>query len=172
MMKRLLILLLLPIIGFSQGTPIFSEYGEGSSFNKWIEIYNPTSQDISLDDYRYNFCWNGCDNLDWEFSLAFDSGYTLLPGEIYLLVHYDASNILLNASNQTTNLLSNGNDVIGLFHTSLNTIVDIIGVFDSATAWGKHTNLPFFTLYSIHIWAEKTNYHRIFFHFIIIFDNT
>ena len=131
MKKLLLILLCLPMIGLSQGTPIFSEYGEGSSFNKWIEIYNPTSQNISLDDYRYNFCWNGCNNLDWEFSIAFDSGYILLPGETYFLVHYDANSILLNASNQTTNLLSNGNDVIGLFHTSLNTIVDIIGVFDS-----------------------------------------
>ena len=62
MKKEIIILFFLPLFGFSQATLIFSEYGEGSSFNKWIEIYNPTSQDILLDDYRYNFCWNGCDN--------------------------------------------------------------------------------------------------------------
>ena len=56
MKKEIIILFFLPVFGFSQTTLIFSEYGEGSSFNKWIEIYNPTSQDILMDDYRYNFC--------------------------------------------------------------------------------------------------------------------
>ena len=136
-MKILLkILIILPIIGFAQGALIFSEYGEGTSFNKWIEIYNPTSQNIPLDDYRYNFCWNGCDDLQWEFSIPFDSGYVLMSGATYLLVHFDASSILLNASNQTTNLLGNGNDVAALYHTSSNTIIDIIGVFDSTEVTG------------------------------------
>jgi hypothetical protein len=113
-MKKLLLILLIPFSLFSQSTLIFSEYGEGSSFNKWVEIYNPTFMSISLDEYRYNFCWNGCDSLEWEFS------------------------ILLSAANQTTNILSNGDDVIGLLNTSFNTIIDIIGVLDSAdniSAW-------------------------------------
>jgi len=131
MKKILVILFLIPFLSFSQGSIIFSEYGEGSSFNKWIEIYNPTSQDVLLDDYRYNFCWNGCDNLSWEFSIAFDTGHIILSGETYLLTHYDASSNLLNAADQTTNLMSNGNDVAALFHIPTNTIVDIIGVFDS-----------------------------------------
>lgn len=131
MRKLFFLLILSPYFVFSQGTLIFSEYGEGSSFNKWVEIYNPTSQDILLDPYVYSFCWNGCDNLDWEFQIPFDSGYVLMSGETYLLVHYDADSILLDAANQTTNLLSNGNDVIGLFDTSIDEIIDIIGVFDS-----------------------------------------
>ena len=137
-MKKLLILLYFPIIGFGQSTLIFSEYGEGSSFNKWIEIYNPTFQNIYLDEYRYNFCFNGCDSMQWEYSIPFDSGYVLLPGQTYLLVHHNADSILLNSANQTTNILSNGDDVSGLLHASFNTIVDIIGVLDSAdniSAW-------------------------------------
>ena len=67
-MKKLLLLILCSF-GFGQGTLLFSEYGEGSGWNKWIEIYNPTSLNISLDEYRYNFCWNGCDSLQWEFSI-------------------------------------------------------------------------------------------------------
>ena len=137
-MKKLLLILLLPFSLFSQSTLIFSEYGEGSSYNKWIEIYNPTFMNVPLDEYLYNFCWNGCDSLEWEFSISFDSGVVLLPNETYLLVHYNADSILLSAANQTTNILSNGDDVVGLFHAPLNTIVDIIGVFDSSdniSAW-------------------------------------
>ena len=138
-MKNLLLALLyLPFIGFSQNTLLFSEYGEGSGWNKWVEIYNPTSMNISLDEYRYNFCWNGCDSLQWEFSIPFDSGFVLLPNETYTIVHNNADSILLDIANQTTNILSNGNDVVGLYHTTLETIVDIIGVLDSVnniTAW-------------------------------------
>ena len=137
-MKKLLLILLIPSTLFSQSTLIFSEYGEGSSYNKWIEIYNPTFMDVLLDEYRYNFCWNGCDSLDWEFSIPFDSGVVLYPNETYLLVHYNADSILLSAANQTTNILSNGDDVVGLLNTSSNTIIDIIGFLDSEdniSAW-------------------------------------
>ena len=137
-MKELLLILLIPFSLFSQSTLMFSEYGEGSSFNKWVEIYNPTFMSISLDEYRYNFCWNGCDSLEWEFSIPFDSGVVLMPNETYLLVHNNSDSILLNAANQTTNILSNGDDVIGLLNTSFNSIIDIIGVLDSAdniSAW-------------------------------------
>ncbi|MDB4127114.1 lamin tail domain-containing protein [Flavobacteriales bacterium] len=137
-MKKLVLILLIPFSLFSQSTLIFSEYGEGSSFNKWVEIYNPTFMSISLDEYRYNFCWNGCDSLEWEYSIPFDSGVVLMPNETYLLVHNNSDSILLNAANQTTNILSNGDDVIGLLNTSFNTIIDIIGVLDSAdniSAW-------------------------------------
>jgi len=132
-MKKLLLILLIPFSLFSQSTLIFSEYGEGSSNNKWVEIYNPTFMNESLDEYRYNFCWNGCDSMEWEFSIPFDSGYVLLPNETYLLVHHNADSILLNSANQTTNILSNGNDVAGLYYSSFDAIVDIIGVFDSST---------------------------------------
>jgi len=131
-MKKLIILWLLPFSSFSQSTLIFSEYGEGSSNNKWVEIYNPTFMNAPLDEYRYNFCWNGCDSMQWEFSIPFDSGYVLLPGETYLLVHYNADSILLNSANQTTNILSNGNDVAGLYYSSFDAIVDVIGVFDTS----------------------------------------
>ena len=131
-MKKQLIIFLIPLSLFSQSTLIFSEYGEGTSYNKWVEIYNPTFMNVDLDEYRYNFCWNGCDAMQWEFSIAFDSGYVLLPGETYLLVHYNSDSILLNSANQTTNILSNGNDVAGLYYSSFDAIVDVIGVFDTS----------------------------------------
>ena len=132
-MKKILIIALIPIFANGQQHPFFSEYGEGTSFNKWIEIYNPTPNNINLDDYRYNFCWNGCDNMEWEFSIAFDSSFILQSGETYVISHSDAINLITDVANQTTNILSNGNDVCGLLHINTNSIVDIIGVFDSTT---------------------------------------
>ena len=132
-MKKILMFFLMPIFVIGQDHPIFSEYGEGSSFNKWVEIYNPTSNAINLDNYLYNFCWNGCDNMQWEFSIAFDSSYILQPGQTYLIAHSDAISQIIDVANQTTNILSNGNDVCGLLHINSNTIVDIIGFFDSTS---------------------------------------
>ena len=37
----------------SAQTLFFSEVAEGTSNNKYLEIYNPTDQDISLDGYGY-----------------------------------------------------------------------------------------------------------------------
>ncbi len=132
-MKYIILLSFLPFLSSAQNELLFSEYGEGNAFNKWVEIYNPTTQNISLDNYRYNFCWNGCDSLAWEFSIPFDSGYVIASGDTYLLTHFNADSILLSLANQTTNLMSNGNDVIGLYNISLNEVIDIIGVFDSAS---------------------------------------
>ena len=104
-MKKILIIALIPIFVSGQQHPFFSEYGEGTSFTKWIEIYNPTPNDINLDDYRYNFCWNGCDDMQWEFSIAFDSSFILQSGETYVISHSDAINLITDVANQTTNIL-------------------------------------------------------------------
>ena len=141
-MKYIIVILFFPFLSYAQNDLLFSEYGEGNAFNKWVEIYNPTTQNISLDNYRYNFCWNGCDSLAWEFSISFDSGYVIASGETYLITHFNADSTLLSLANQTTNLMSNGNDVIGLYNSSLNEVIDIIGVFDSvspANGWNIDT---------------------------------
>lgn len=126
---------------FSQSSIIFSEYVEGSSFNKYIEIYNPSPFPINLDEYNYVFCWNGCDSMQWEFQISFDSGFVLQSNETYVVAHHNADSTILNLANQTTNLLSNGNDVVGLFNIITNSVVDIIGEFsDSAPTNGWAIN--------------------------------
>ena len=53
----LTILLFAFFTSFSQGqNPVdlfFSEYAEGSSYNKYFEIYNPTNDTIDLNNYAY-----------------------------------------------------------------------------------------------------------------------
>lgn len=131
-MKRLLFLLFsLPLIASSQVSIMFSEYVEGSSFNKYLEIYNPTLLPVNLDEYAYVFCWNGCDSLQWEYQISFDSAFVLQPNQTYILAHHNSDSIILSAANQTTNLLSNGNDVAAIFNIVTNSVIDIIGEFSS-----------------------------------------
>ena len=46
----------------------FSEYAEGSSNNKYIEIYNPTDQVVYLYDYAYPTVSNAPSNIgEYEY---------------------------------------------------------------------------------------------------------
>ena len=38
---------------------LFSEYAEGSSYNKYLEIYNGTGADLDLSDYSISSCTMG-----------------------------------------------------------------------------------------------------------------
>ena len=40
----------------------FSEYAEGASYNKYLEIYNAEDYSVNLDNYSLSTCSNGCNN--------------------------------------------------------------------------------------------------------------
>ena len=65
-MNRLTVIILtICSLAFSQTTDLFlSEYAEGSSNNKYIEIYNGTGADVDLSGYSLSSCSNGCDVTD------------------------------------------------------------------------------------------------------------
>ncbi len=65
---------------------IISEYIEGSSYNKAIELYNGTGADIDLSDYSLELHTNGVETTDKTLAL---SG-TLSAGEVFVLAHKDA----------------------------------------------------------------------------------
>jgi len=44
---------------FAQKGVFFSEYGEGTSNNKYVEIYNNTDDSVELSDYMFVSCSNG-----------------------------------------------------------------------------------------------------------------
>ena len=115
-----------------------SEYAEGSSNNKYLELYNPTGSPIFLDEYTFGNCSNGCDdlmmsnnitdNVDfWTFN--FPAGAQVAPGGTFIVAHPTADPIILAVADMTYTYLSNGDDAYVLVNIAGGdtTVVDIIG---------------------------------------------
>lgn len=121
------------------GSELFiSEYIEGSSNNKAIEIYNPTSSSVSLSAYSIQKQTNGAGS--WNSNLALSG--TLAAGQTYLIVNASATTTLKNKANLTTTsgaVAFNGNDAIGLFKNG--SLIDVVGVFNSTAVFGANVTL-------------------------------
>lgn len=100
----------------------FSEYIEGSSFNKALEIYNPTPQTIDLSTYRVVLYTNGSP----DPQNALDLSGTLAPGQVFVIANSQASQVILNQADATSNVtFYNGNDAVELINNGV--VIDVIG---------------------------------------------
>ena len=118
-------------------TLFVSEVAEGSANNKYIELYNPTSSTIFLDQYTMANCSNGCntpaaiyitDQFDyWTFT--FPAGAVVSPNSTYIIAHPTADPLILAVADMTYTYLSNGDDTYGLAEiVGVDTVlVDLIG---------------------------------------------
>ena len=89
----------------------FSEAAEGSSNNKYLEIYNPTSETIDLSDYAFPNVSNAPSVVgDYEYWNTFDSAAVILPGDVYIIAHPSSDALILAEADQTMTFLSNGDD--------------------------------------------------------------
>jgi len=89
----------------------FSGYAEGSSNNKFMEIYNPTSEAISLDGYAFPNVSNAPSVPgEYEFWNTFTPGATIAAGDVYVIAHGSADPAILAEADQTFTYLSNGDD--------------------------------------------------------------
>ena len=121
----------------SQTTGLFfSEYCEGSSNNKYLEIYNATGSNIVLSEYNILTNYNGG---PWTGMHSFPAGVTLVPNDVWVIANNQADPFILNqadeifAYNQSGYIVGfNGNDVRALVSItpSDTTILDIIGLYD------------------------------------------
>ena len=99
----------------------FSEYAEGSSNNKYFEVYNPTADTIDLTNYAYPMVNNSPGNgvgiyENWR---NFDSAAVILPFDVFIVAHASAdSSIIIEADMIVTasTSLSNGNDGMALVY--------------------------------------------------------
>ena len=95
----------------------FSEYAEGSSNNKYLEIYNPSANTVDLADYGYPSVSNAPTTPGtYEYWNAFDAGATIAPGGIYVIAHPSADPAILAFANETHMYLSNGDDGYALVY--------------------------------------------------------
>ena len=109
-----------------------SEYVEGSSNNKYIEIFNPTSSTISLNNYRVQLFTNGSPTPTTTF--VFSSG-SISPCSTYVIGNASGSLYSPNTTSGVTNF--NGDDALLLINFSTGDTLDIIGTIgqDPGTAW-------------------------------------
>ena len=111
----------------------FSEYIEGSSNNKAVEIFNGTSGSISMSQYSIELYYNGSSTSGATITL---SG-TLPSGSTYVVANTSASSSILSKANLTSGSVNfNGNDAVVLKNGS--TVLDVIGQigYDPGTEWG------------------------------------
>ena len=112
---------------------LFSEYIEGSSNNKALEISNATGASINLSIYSIKKQTNGAGS--WSTGLALTG--TLNNGSKFTIVNslmasscYPISSA--NLSTSAGEMTFNGNDPIGLFKNGI--LIDIIGTFNGGSA--------------------------------------
>lgn len=106
----------------STGELFISEYVEGSSFNKYIEIYNPTDQSIDLSSYVLKLEQDGKGTWTKEAALT-----GMLASKS--VVVYKNSQATLYAGEAIVNndvINFNGNDPVGLFKNG--ELIDYFGI--------------------------------------------
>lgn len=114
---------------------IFSEYVEGSSNNKALEIYNPTANAIDLSAYTIELYANGGTAPNNKLAL---SG-TLAPGATKVFVNGSAVADLKAKGTVSSITNFNGDDALLLKKNG--TVVDSFGTVGVAVKWGENVTL-------------------------------
>lgn len=151
------------LVGFSQAPCtelFFSEYIEGTSQNKAIEIFNPTSNTINLTGYYVYRYANGSTTQGDTLYLA----GSLAPGDVYTAVNPDSATdagLVALADTLHTITFFNGDDALGLFNPS-NTLIDVIGEIgvDPGTNWvvGTGATSEYTLVRKLNVFAGTTNW--------------
>ncbi len=111
----------------------FSEYVEGSSNNKALEIYNSSETPVNLSGYKVEYYFNGNASVGLTINLT----GTVPAKGAFVVAHGSANSTILAIANQTSSASwFNGDDAIVLKNGS--TILDAIGQIgvDPGAEWG------------------------------------
>ncbi|SFJ46078.1 hypothetical protein SAMN04487936_102259 [Halobacillus dabanensis] len=115
---------------------IFSEYVEGSSYNKALEIYNGTGESVDLADYTLELYSNG----DQTPSASLDLSGELADGEVFVVSNSRAGEDILAVTDVTSGVANfNGDDVVVMKDES--GVIDSIGQIGSEDEFGTDVTL-------------------------------
>ncbi len=131
----LVVLCLAGTVAYAETTDVmFSEYVEGSGFNKALELFNGTGDTVDLSAYSVEIYYNGATVPGETIPL---SGMLAEDG-LFVLAHTDADETILAVADQVSAQLGfNGNDAVTLVVGG--SVVDSIGQvgFDPGSEWGS-----------------------------------
>jgi hypothetical protein len=134
----LLLTLTVVFVSSAQVTELFiSKYGEGSSNNKYLEIYNGTDATISLSDYAFPNVSNEPTTVgEYEYWNLFPDGAEIASGDVYVIAHGSADASILAQADHTLNFLSNGDDGFALVKGGTFNDADNDGNYDAGEVTG------------------------------------
>ncbi|WP_242688430.1 cell wall-binding repeat-containing protein [Bacillus sp. Cs-700] len=116
---------------------IISEYIEGGSYNKALELFNGTGNELDLANYTLELYSNG--ETAPKYSLSLEG--KLADGEVFVLAHDQSIQSILDQADVTNQSVVNfnGNDVVVLKKTDA--VIDSIGQIGSADDFAKDMTL-------------------------------
>ena len=129
--------------GATEQTLLISEYVEGSSNNKALELYNASTATIDLANFKVSVYYNGATTAG--NTITFPASTFLAPGKVYVVANSSSGTSLISQLTSTntpyvtsSGLNFNGDDAIILFTTS-NDTVDVFGQVgvDPGTGWSS-----------------------------------
>lgn len=111
----------------------FSEYVEGSSNNKYIEVYNPTSSAVDLSNYELRLYTNGAATPSTTNTLS-----GMLPAGEVIVYSNSGATVYEGATTDASAVNFNGDDAMALYNTSTGMFADIFGQIgcDPGSQWG------------------------------------
>ncbi|HDP68479.1 MAG TPA: T9SS type A sorting domain-containing protein [Candidatus Marinimicrobia bacterium] len=139
---------------------IISEYVEGSSYNKYIEIYNASESpiDLAAEGYDLRKVTDG----NGTFSETFNNwgDFSLLASGATIVLGNSQATIYPNVDITNNNVINfNGNDAVGLFRDG--NLVDVVGdptnaeyIIQDKTLRRKNTVVYGNTTYTVDEWEE------------------
>ena len=118
----------------ANATLMFSEYVEGSSYNKALELFNVGDEvNFDTDSYAVEIYSNGASSASYSISLT----GVVAQDSPFIVGHSRSSDTILSIANQVSGSLNfNGDDAITLVRNDV--IIDSIGQVgvDPGTEWG------------------------------------
>ncbi|MCB0462856.1 MAG: endonuclease [Flavobacteriaceae bacterium] len=120
------------------GELFFSEYIEGSSNNKVLEIANFSGATVNLSNYTMKLSSNG--NANWTATYSFPGGAQILNEDVYVVANGSSTLCTSEEDDQNNTITAfNGNDAIGLFKNDV--LIDILGTLGDAADYAKDVTL-------------------------------
>ena len=121
-------------------TIFFSEYAEGTSNNKYLEIYNPTGAEVDLTEYAFPNVSNAPSTPgQHEYWNEFPAGAKIAAGGVYVIANPSADASIVAKADHLFRYLSNGDDGFKLVKGTESSfiVIDVLGDWqgDPGSGW-------------------------------------